>query len=209
MKRKSFKYCKCGCGRIVRLNRSFIWGHSGVRICGVYNNGLTKDKINNRWYIVCRDNSQIAFARTVMECFLERNLSLGEVVHHKDRNTENDKIENLMLFSSPGDHTAWHHRKILEGKDRSRYKKISESKKGSHLSIETKKKISESNKGRRLSKEARANVTKANRKRMVGYKWSEEVKKKISVAAFLREERKRSDDRRGRYNVILEKDFKI
>jgi hypothetical protein len=46
--------------------------------------------------------------RLVMESKLGRYLTEEEVVHHKDYDRKNNRIENLMLFSNQKAHTAWH-----------------------------------------------------------------------------------------------------
>jgi hypothetical protein len=42
----------------------------------------------------------------VMEMHIGRHLLPDEVVHHKDKNKQNNKIGNLVLFSSNGEHLA-------------------------------------------------------------------------------------------------------
>lgn len=44
----------------------------------------------------------------VMENFMGRYLFQNEVVHHKDENRSNNKLENLILFSSKSDHARLH-----------------------------------------------------------------------------------------------------
>lgn len=44
----------------------------------------------------------------VAEKMLKRELKEGEVVHHKDRNRSNNSPENLMVFKTKADHTAYH-----------------------------------------------------------------------------------------------------
>lgn len=46
--------------------------------------------------------------RIVAEQMLGRPLKPGEVVHHIDRNKQNNKPENLMVFSSQAEHAKWH-----------------------------------------------------------------------------------------------------
>lgn len=46
--------------------------------------------------------------RIVAEQMLGRPLNHGEVVHHIDRNKQNNKPENLMVFSSQAEHAKWH-----------------------------------------------------------------------------------------------------
>ena len=44
----------------------------------------------------------------VAEELLERDLNPGEVVHHKDRNRKNNSVNNLMVFKTNSDHSAYH-----------------------------------------------------------------------------------------------------
>jgi len=54
-------------------------------------------------------NNCVLEHRLVMERYLGRFLTKKEVVHHIDKNKENNDIENLELFSSVGTHTQTHH----------------------------------------------------------------------------------------------------
>lgn len=45
----------------------------------------------------------------VMEVNIGRKLNRGEVVHHIDRNKQNNSIENLMLMTH-GEHSAHHNK---------------------------------------------------------------------------------------------------
>ena len=47
-------------------------------------------------------------ARRNMEEFLNRKLNGEETIHHKDGDYENNKITNLILFSSNSDHVKFH-----------------------------------------------------------------------------------------------------
>lgn len=53
--------------------------------------------------------------RVVMEAALGRKLSSKEVVHHKNEDRLDNRIENLELFSSPGQHIGSHH--VTRGTD--------------------------------------------------------------------------------------------
>ena len=44
----------------------------------------------------------------VAEKILGRELNEGEVVHHKDENRKNNSVDNLMVFKTKSDHTAYH-----------------------------------------------------------------------------------------------------
>jgi len=70
---------------------------------------------DNRWMLpapegyqgTIYDNGLVYEHRLIMEYFLGRTLGKDEIVHHKDGNKLNNKIENLELMSR-ADHTAYH-----------------------------------------------------------------------------------------------------
>lgn len=47
--------------------------------------------------------------RLVMEKHLGRYLEGEEVVHHINGDKQDNRIGNLMVFATCGDHTAYHH----------------------------------------------------------------------------------------------------
>jgi len=55
-------------------------------------------------------NGYIAKHRLVMEKHIKRFLKKEEVVHHKDHNTGNNKLNNLMLLKNLGEHTSLHNK---------------------------------------------------------------------------------------------------
>lgn len=46
--------------------------------------------------------------RLIMEEVLERYLKPNEVIHHKNKITNDDRLENLQLFESSGKHSSFH-----------------------------------------------------------------------------------------------------
>jgi hypothetical protein len=58
-------------------------------------------------------NHYVREHRLVMEEFLSRYLTPEEIVHHIDGNKSNNCIENLQLFSTNGEHTAYHNKNPL------------------------------------------------------------------------------------------------
>ena len=49
--------------------------------------------------------------RLVMEKHIGRKLKKGEVIHHINGDTQDNRIENLVLCISPGHHSAKYHKK--------------------------------------------------------------------------------------------------
>ena len=80
----------------------------------------TKDKIDRTgyWYIhqpshpFSGKQGYIAEHRLVMEKSIGRFLERGEVVHHINHDKKDNRIENLELFSSPGQHTKHAHPEV-------------------------------------------------------------------------------------------------
>lgn len=80
---------------------------------------LRKDRINRDgyWYILKPEHPNsgkqgyIAKSRLVVEKHLGRYLEKGEVVHHINHNRQDDRIENLKLYKSAGEHSFKEHTK--------------------------------------------------------------------------------------------------
>ncbi|GAI98986.1 unnamed protein product, partial [marine sediment metagenome] len=53
-------------------------------------------------------NGYIRRSRLVMEKHLGRYLSPGEIVHHKNEDASDDRIENLDLFPGTSEHVSFH-----------------------------------------------------------------------------------------------------
>lgn len=54
--------------------------------------------------------------RLVMESHLGHYLRKNEVVHHIDKNKENNKLENLILFESNAKHLAYDNKKDMSSR---------------------------------------------------------------------------------------------
>ena len=56
-------------------------------------------------------NGYTKLSRLIMEQILSRYLRPGEIIHHKNETKDDNRPENLQLFSSQGEHTSYHNRK--------------------------------------------------------------------------------------------------
>ncbi len=62
----------------------------------------------------CGKQGYVAEHRLVMEKHIGRYLTKREVVHHINHDITDNRIENLQLFASPGEHTRIAHPEIFE-----------------------------------------------------------------------------------------------
>jgi hypothetical protein len=72
-------------------------------------NAIREQKANGGWY---RKDRYVPEHRLVMEASLGRYLTPQEVVHHRNGDVQDNRIENLQLFESNGAHLA----ETLKGK---------------------------------------------------------------------------------------------
>ena len=59
-------------------------------------------------HLACKDG-YVYIHRLKAEEKLGRQLKPGECVHHIDENKLNNELDNLMIFKTKADHTAFHH----------------------------------------------------------------------------------------------------
>ena len=100
-KRRISSTC-CACGKLIYLQKSRLRNRINV-FC---NDKCYKAYLNagNAPYIKHRQGQRVARAK-VAEVF---DLDDNNVVHHIDKNNFNNRIDNLMVFSSQGDHIRYH-----------------------------------------------------------------------------------------------------
>lgn len=67
-----------------------------------------------RMYITCRDGSEVAYYRALVEAEIGRHLRTDEVVHHLNGDPTDDRIENLAL-TTPADHIEMHREDLRDG----------------------------------------------------------------------------------------------
>src|SRR3989339_1977625 len=84
-------------GIVIPNKGSFRKGHNAGIKHENYNGGLCFDKNKNRWLIWCRDNTYQAYARALMEAYLRRMIRSGEIVHHINHDSTDDRIDNLKI----------------------------------------------------------------------------------------------------------------
>jgi len=75
-----------------------------------YKGGIWIENRSGRCYIRCRNGRGQLYYRAVMECYLKRQLTKDEVVHHINGDPTDDRLENLLLT------TASHHNSISNTK---------------------------------------------------------------------------------------------
>lgn len=112
--------CKCECGNIKNLTTGVL--KSGViKSCGclVYRQGKDHPNYKNGFHITGHGYKEIpienckkthryyAEHRVVMEKYLQRKLLSTEVVHHKNGNKLDNRLENLVVLSRE-EHAALH-----------------------------------------------------------------------------------------------------
>lgn len=72
-----------------------------------------REKKNGYWYILfpehpfCDSRGYIAEHRLIMEQKIDRYLESCEVIHHKNSIRDDNRIENLQLFDSHGNHISF------------------------------------------------------------------------------------------------------
>ena len=112
--------CACGCGELIHsLTRAgkparYKLGHNAN---GRHNHKYKGGRTTSGKYIkLFRPHHKFAIAgkyvyehRYEMELQLGRYLKKGEVVHHKNKNTHDNRIENLELFESSSKHNRERH----------------------------------------------------------------------------------------------------
>lgn len=117
-RKKTFKYCSRKC----RINISSCFkkgytpwnkgkfGKNAVR----WNGGRVKNsrgyiEIHNREHPFCNYKGYVLEHRLVMEKHIGRYLTTEEVVHHRNKIKDDNRIKNLKLFANEALHRKFHY----------------------------------------------------------------------------------------------------
>lgn len=101
------RFCSSSCSALATVARGIEHPN--------YNGGLTFNKSLGRWFIVCRDGTTVAYYRAVMAAHIGRPLRTDELVHHRNGDPTDDRIENLEI-TTRSEHMRMHMPEIVAGR---------------------------------------------------------------------------------------------
>lgn len=98
------RYCSLACAGVAKR---------GVPLTAhpLFKGGLAFDTAERRWKVMCRDGTQIRYARAVMAAQVGRLLRPDEIVHHRNEDTTDDRPENLEITTRSA-HIEMHRAKL-------------------------------------------------------------------------------------------------
>ena len=65
---------------------------------------------DGRQFVVFTDGTRMNMARLVGAIKIGRPLARGEIAHHMNGDRSDDRLQNIHVFGSQGDHMRWHSR---------------------------------------------------------------------------------------------------
>jgi hypothetical protein len=126
--------CECGCEQPTRLAPRtdlakgwvkgrplrFVRGHQRRGVphganFPQFNGGLHVRSTDGRCVIFCRDGSQLLYYRGLMAAQIGRLLLPDEIIHHKNEDPSDDRIENLEVVTR-AEHMEIHRADLMAGK---------------------------------------------------------------------------------------------
>lgn len=111
------RHCaRCGVAFCVRAHRPQTYCSQSCFVLS-HTDGLLIN--GGRRFILCRDGSKFPYARAVMWAHAGRELAEHEVVHHRNGDTLDDRIENLALLDR-GAHMNEHRDDLERARDAAR-----------------------------------------------------------------------------------------
>lgn len=99
---------------LLKINRVNLDVRMGLKKPGNYRDGYLRAREDGYLMVLSkshpnRNKKGYVFEHIlVMEKYLGRFLKTGETIHHKNRNRRDNRIENLHLCSTPGEHQSIH-----------------------------------------------------------------------------------------------------
>lgn len=108
--------CECGCGKTPNARKRYIMGHHLIGRKSHNSHGGRMKNNKGYWLVYipehpyCNNNGYVFEHRLVMENRLGRYLIPNELVHHLNGKPYDNRIENLQLINSKGEHRGIHNK---------------------------------------------------------------------------------------------------
>lgn len=99
---KDIIFCSKSCSKIGNNNPSWNGGIH-FKVGYIYIRDLSIKKFKGKYPYICEH-------RKIMEEYLGRKLYKHEIIHHKNFNKKDNRIENLLLFKNQSEHLSYHNK---------------------------------------------------------------------------------------------------